>query len=275
MDLAGRVAIVTGAGSGIGQGLAVGLANSGMKLVLAGHNENNLRGTAKLVSDLGAECICVTADVSQLGDVQQIAEKALERFGQIHVLCNVAGVGPFGTVPETSMEDWRWVLSVNLWGPIHGVHVFLPIMEKQGVGHICSVASESGLYGTSFLAAYNVSKFGVVGLMQSLARDLRVSGSPVNASVFCPGAIKTNIIDSARNEPSAVRAEHSESEATRVFKSMVEQIVADGMDPNESAKIVIDAIKRDQFWIFSHPHVPETALRQAAAMAENSSLIDL
>jgi NAD(P)-dependent dehydrogenase (short-subunit alcohol dehydrogenase family) len=99
--------------------------------------------------------------------VQKIADKALKRFGHVHLLCNNAGVAPFGTVGETSIEDWQWVFSVNLWGPIYGVHMFLPIMEKQGVGHICSTASESGLYGTGFLAAYNVSKFGVVGLMQN------------------------------------------------------------------------------------------------------------
>lgn len=275
MDLGGRVAVVTGAGSGIGQGLAIGLAKQGMKLVLAGYNQDRLEATANVISDLNADCISVPADVSQLTDMQRIAEKALERFEQVHLLCNVAGVGTFGTVAETSIEEWRWVLSVDLWGPIHGVHVFLPIMEKQGVGHICSTASESGLYGIRSIAAYNVSKFGVVGLMQSLARDLRASGSAVTASVFCPGGIKTNIMDSARNEPPEVRDNHSESEATQEFKNIVAGVVAAGMDPMEAAEIVIDAIKRDQFWIFSHPHVPDTALRQAIAMAENGSLIDL
>jgi NAD(P)-dependent dehydrogenase (short-subunit alcohol dehydrogenase family) len=275
MDLSNRVAVVTGAGSGIGRGLAVGLAQEGMKLVLAGYNLEPLEATGEIVSRDGAECLCVPTDVSQLSDVQRLAVKALERFGHVHLLCNNAGVGPFGTAQETSIEEWQWVLSVNLWGPIHGIHVFLPIMEKQGVGHIYCTASESGLYGTSCLAAYNVSKFGVVGLMQSLARDLRATQSPVTASVLCPSAVKTNIIDSTRDQPPAARAAHSESEATRQFKGLVQHAIADGMDPNDVARIVIEAIKRNQFWIFSHPHVPETALRQATAMAEKNSLIDL
>lgn len=275
MDLVKRVAVVTGAGSGIGQALARGLAREGMKLVLAGYDRERLEATAEIVSSFNAECLCVPANVSQLSDVQKIADKALKRFGHVHLLCNNAGVAPFGRVGETSIEDWQWALSVNLWGPIYGVHVFLPIMEKQGVGHICSTASESGLYGTGFLAAYNVSKFGVVGLMQSLARDLRVSRSPVTASVLCPSAVKTMILDSTRDQPPAARAAHSESEATRQFKGLVQHAIADGMDLNDVARIVIEAIKRNQFWIFSHPHVPETALRQATAMAEKNSLIDL
>jgi NAD(P)-dependent dehydrogenase (short-subunit alcohol dehydrogenase family) len=275
MDLAGRVAVVTGAGSGIGRGLALGLARAGMKLVLAGYKRGPLEDTAEIVTGAGAPCLCVPVDVSRLQDVEHLAEKALERFGHVHLLCNNAGVAPFGSVGETSMDDWRWVLSVNLWGAIHGVHVFLPVMEKQGVGHICSTASESGLYGTSFLGAYNVSKFGVIGLMQSLERDLRASRSPVTASVFCPGAVKTSILDSARDQPPEARAAHSESAATRAFRTNVAHAVAEGMDPESAAGIVIEAIGRDQFWIFSHPHVPETARRQAVAMAQDNSLIDL
>ncbi|MEM1367468.1 MAG: SDR family NAD(P)-dependent oxidoreductase [Cyanobacteria bacterium P01_H01_bin.15] len=275
MDLLGRVAVVTGAGSGIGRSLAVGLAKKGMKLVLAGYNLNRLEATAGMISEHASETLCVQADVSKLTDVQHISDAALDHFGQVHLLCNIAGVGPFGTVAETSIEEWRWVLSVNLWGPIHGVHVFLPIMEKQGVGHICSAASESGLYGMGFLGAYNVSKFGVVGLMQSLARDLCASGSSITASVFCPGAVKTNILDSSRNQPSETLDKNSKSDATKSFADMVTQIIAEGMDPGEAARIIIEAIERDQFWIFSHQNVPETALRLSKAMVEDRSLADL
>lgn len=273
MELDGRVAVITGAGSGIGRGLAKRCAGAGMKLVLAGYNREPLEITASELAS--TETICVPADVSKLAGVQALADAAIDRFGQVHLLCNNAGVGPFGALGEISMEDWRWILSVNLWGPIHGVQVFLPIMERQGIGHICSTASESGLYGTAFLGAYNVSKFGVVGLMQSLERDLRARRSPVKASVFCPSAVKSAILDSARDRPPEAAAQHTESEATKRFKAMVAGAIQGGMAPEDAAEVVVDAIKKDQFWIFSHPHVPETALKQAEAMVKDNTLIDL
>lgn len=275
MELDGRVAVITGAGSGIGRGLAKRLGEAGMKLVLAGYNRAPLEATAADLADLDTEIICVTADVSKLADVQALAGAAIDRFGQVHLLCNNAGVAPFGAVGEVSIEDWRWTLSINLWGPIHGVQVFLPIMERQGEGHICSTASESGLYGTAFLGAYNVSKFGVVGLMQSLERDLRARRSPIKASVVCPGAVRSAILDSARNRSPASLAEHAESKTTRQFKAMVGDAIADGMDPEEAAAVVVTALQRNQFWIFTHPHVPATTLRQAEAMAGDNDLIDL
>jgi len=273
VELDGRVAVITGAGSGIGKGLANRLASAGMKLVLSGYSREPLEALASDLAD--TETLCMTADVSKLDDVQALADAAIDRFGHVHLLCNNAGVAMAGTVHETSMEDWRWTLSINLWGPIHGVQVFLPIMERQGVGHICSTASESGLYGTPFLGAYNVSKFGVVGLMQSLERDLRARQSPVTASVFCPSAIKSAILDGARNRSPDSLAQHTESQATQAYMGMVGDAIAGGMDPNDAAVFVVDAVKNDRFWIFSHPAVSATALRQAEAMAEDGSLVDL
>ena len=275
MDLTGRVAVVTGAGSGLGRSLAIELAQKSMKLVLAGRNAGPLEATAGIVSDIGSDCLCVTADVSKLENVQRVADRTLDRFGEVHLLCNIAGVGPFGSVADTSIEEWQWILSVNLWGPIHGTHVFLPIMQRQGSGHICSAASESGLYGVGYLAAYNVAKFGVVGLMQTLARELKATDSPVTASVFCPGAMKTNILDTLRDAPPGVKSSRKESEATLAFGELVREAVDGGMDPADAAKTIVDAIKQDQFWIFSHPHVPKTALRQAEVMAADNSLMDL
>jgi len=246
-----------------------------MKLVLSGYNLSSLEATASELSSLDTEIICVPTDVSQLAAVQALADAAIARFGQVHLLCNNAGVAMPGPVGEISMDDWRWVLSINLWGPIHGVQVFLPLMERQGAGHICSTASESGLYATSYLGAYNVSKFGVVGLMASLERDLRARNSPVTASVFCPGAVATAIVSGSRNRSSESMASHVESEKTQKFWKAVGEAVAAGMDPNDAAGFVVEAIQRDRFWIFSHPHVPATALRQAKAMAESQALIAL
>ncbi len=135
MELHDKVAVITGAGSGIGRGLARRLAGAGMKLVLSGCNIGPLEATASELAPFDTEIMCVPADVSQLAAVQALADAAIARFGEVHLLCNNAGVAVPGPLGEISMEDWRWVLSINLWGPIHGVQVFLPIMERQGVGH--------------------------------------------------------------------------------------------------------------------------------------------
>ncbi|WP_162946914.1 SDR family NAD(P)-dependent oxidoreductase [Ruegeria sp. EL01] len=273
MDFEGKVAVITGAGSGIGKGIARVCSEAGMKLVLAGYNSEPLQALSAELSD--TETLCVPTDVSQLDQVEALATSTSERFGQVDFLFNNAGVGPTGRTQDTSMEDWRWTLSVNLWGPINGVQVFLPIMERQGFGHINSTASESGLYGTSHLAAYNVSKFGVVGLMQSLERDLRSANSPLSASVFCPSAVKTEILDSMRNRTPESVAKHQETEEARQFAAMIKPVIANGMDPKEASRIVLTSIADGKFWIFSHPHVPDTAMEQAVAMVADQTLTSL
>ena len=217
MDVVGKVAVVTGAARGIGRGLARCFARAGMKVVLAGINQESLDRTVTELEATGAPVLGVRTDVASLSDVEALAEATIDRFGGVHVLCNNAGVAVPGPLGSVSMEDWRWTLSTNLWGPIHGVQVFLPIMEKQGEGHISATASESGLYAVGSLAAYNVSKYGVVGLMASLERDLRARGSSVRASVLCPGAVATDITTSIRNRGPESMAQHCETEETKRF----------------------------------------------------------
>ena len=271
--MSNKVAVITGAGSGLGKGLAHVCARAGMRLVLAGYNAAPLEAVAQELQ--GTETLCVPTVVAQLDQVEALAKATLDHFGRVDILFNNAGIAQPGMTQDTSVEDWRWTLSVNLWGPIHGVQVFLPILQEQGFGHINTTASESGLYGTSHLAAYNVSKFGVVGLMQSLERDLRAADSPLSASVFCPSAIKSAILDSTRDRPVASLAQHHESEATRQFTQIIKPTIEDGMDPDIAAGMVLDGIAAGKFWIFSHPHVPATALAQATAMAEDGYLTGL
>lgn len=275
MDLNGKTAVVTGAGSGIGRSLAVVLAREGMNIVLVGRHQENLDDTATAIDATGAQSTTVVADVSKLEDVQHVADRAIGAFGKVSMLCNNAGVGPFGSAAETTMEEWQWVLAVNLWGVIHGVHVFLPLFEAQAEGHIYATASESGLYGIPCLAAYNTSKFAVVGLMQSLARELQLTKSKVTASVLCPGAVQTHILDSARERPEDTKRTAELSPETAAFSRAVENAVANGMDPEAVAECVLAGIRNQQFWIFSHDHVPETAFRQAEAMLRERKLIDL
>ncbi|MCP4314539.1 MAG: SDR family NAD(P)-dependent oxidoreductase [Hyphomicrobiales bacterium] len=274
MELEGKVAVITGAGAGLGRGLAHRLGSAGMKIVLSGPTPKRLEETASQLAANNVEALCVQADVSDISQVEALANAALDRFGAVHLLCNNAGVAAFGPIGDMSMDDWRWTISVNLWGPINGVQVFLPIMEKQGEGHICTTASESGLYGAPFLGAYNVSKFGVVGLMSSLERDLRTRKSPVSASVFCPSAMATDVMGTARNRPKDFVTAPM-SEATQNFRDVVQGVIANGMNPDDAADFVVEGIRAGKFWIFSHPHVPETALKQATVMAEKQELIDL
>lgn len=270
METLGKTAVVTGAGSGIGRGLARVLSKAGMNLVLIGHHTPPLEETASL---LMGNSIIVRADVSNLKDIQHVADETIRAFGAVHLLCNNAGVGPFAATQETTIEEWEWILSVNLWGVIHGVHVFLPLFEAQNEGHIYATASESGLYGVPFLAAYNTSKFAVVGLMQSLERDLRASGSSVTCSVLCPGATHTHLVDGER--PVAAERNTPISEETSTFQKQVAQVVKDGMDPEAVAERVLEGMRKKQFWHFSHDHVPQKALKQAQVMAADCKLSQL
>ncbi|MEM9281506.1 MAG: SDR family NAD(P)-dependent oxidoreductase, partial [Verrucomicrobiota bacterium] len=247
----------------------------GMNVVLVAHHEASLAETASNIRALPGKSISIASDVSKLKNVEHIAESALEAFGAVHLLCNNAGVGPFGSTKETTLAEWEWILSVNLWGVIHGVHVFLPLFEEQGEGHINTTASESALYAVPYLADYNTSKFAVLGLMQSLARELHASQSKITASVLCPGAVKTKLLDDARKRPEAAQRATALSEKTNAFRGIVEQVVRDGMDPEDVATRVLAGIRDGRFWIFSHEHVPETAMKQSEEMLKTGGLIDL
>lgn len=272
MDVAGKTAVVTGGASGIGRGIARCFAEHGMNLVIADIEQAPLDEAVAELNDRGTEAIGVKTDVSRLIEVEALATAAVERFGGVHVLCNNAGVGVSDPVGSTSLEDWRWTLDIDLWGPIYGVHTFLPIMEQQGEGHINSTASMAGLYSSASLGAYNVAKHGVVALMTSLERDLRLAGSNIRASVLCPGPINTNIVDSERNRPAESAAKHTGTEAGTKFWDMLTRSLADGMDPDDVGPLVLDAVVNDRFWVLTHPEMASIVEKQVAALREDQSL---
>ena len=272
MDVAGKVAVVTGAASGMGLAMANTFALAGMKIVLADIEAEPLDEVVRDLVSNGHEAVGVLTDVSKLDEVEKLADTTLSHFGAAHVLCNNAGVGLGAPVGGTSMADWKWTLDIDLWGPIYGVETFLPIMEKQGEGHINSTASMAGLYAGASLGAYNVAKHGVVALMTSLERDLRWQNSNVHASVLCPGPINTNIVDSERNREQEDAANHVASEQGDKFWNFLTKTLAGGMDPAEVGPMVLDAVLNDKFWILTHPEMAAVTMRQHQSMVDTQKL---
>ena len=272
VDVTGKTAVVTGGASGIGRGIVRCLAGAGMNVVVADIEQSPMDETVAELAAQGVAAIGVRTDVSKLEQVEALAAAAVDRFGAVHVVCNNAGVGVSNPVGATSMEDWRWTLDIDLWGPIHGVHVFLPIMEGQGEGHINSTASMAGLYAGASLGAYNVAKHGVVALMASLERDLRLAGSAVRASVLCPGPINTNIVVSERNRPTESAAQHEETEAGKKFWDLLTKSLSEGMDPADVGPMVLDAVISERFWVLTHPEMTSWVTKQHERMVGDRSL---
>ena len=213
-----RVAVVTGGASGIGRALAERFAAAGMRLVLADVEEEALAATVAEFESSGATALGVVADVSDAAAVDGIRDRALDAFGAVHVVCNNAGVGG-GEIIDAPLELWEWVLGVNLFGVVHGVHTFLPLLLEQNEGHIVNTGSLAGLGGVGGLGVYCASKFAVVGLSESLHYDLVARGSAVGVSVLCPGFVQTQIGESARNAPPSLSSwqESESAEASRVM----------------------------------------------------------
>jgi NAD(P)-dependent dehydrogenase (short-subunit alcohol dehydrogenase family) len=272
MDVSGRVAVVTGGASGIGRGMARAFAGAGMRVVLADLDEQMLAATVDELAAGGTEAIGQRCDVADLASVEALAAAALERFGAVHVLCNNAGVGIPTPTHNIRLDDWRWIIDVDLWGPIYGVKTFLPIMEEQGEGHINTTASVAGLIGGGFMGAYNVAKHGAVALMTTLERDLRGRHSPVHASVLCPGPINTDISrHSVTYRPSRVSPK-ANSDAEGRAGASVQAALDNGMDPDEVGRIVLGGVQSDRFWLFTHGWTTKLLTRQLDALAADGSL---
>src|ERR1051325_4326893 len=201
-EFTGKVAVVTGAASGIGRGLAEACAREGMKVVLADVDESALSQAERELKDAGALVLSVRTDGSRAVDVEALARRTLDAFGAAHLLFNNAGVGAGTTVWESTLEDWQWVLGVNLWGVIHGVRTFVPVMLKQADEcHIVNTASMAGLTSGPALGVYKVTKHGVVSLSETLCCELAAMKSKIGVSVLCPAGVNTRVMDSERNRP--------------------------------------------------------------------------
>ena len=255
-ELGGKVAVVTGAASGIGLGMARRFAAEGMRVVMADVERNALRAAADDLVATGADVIAAPTDASVLEEVEALAALTLEHYGAAHVLCNNAGVGSRGLpLRELPLRDFEWVLGVNLWGVIHGLHVFLPHLRLQDEGHIVNTASVSALYHLPNMAPYNASKAAVLALSETLRFELDAEGSHVGVSVLCPSWVRTNISTAFRNLPERLAYELSTEQMTQIaeYKARRKQQQTTAMEPDQVAEQVCDAIRTNRFYVITHP----------------------
>ena len=261
-DLNGRVAVITGAASGIGLAMAKRFAASGMSVVMADIEQSALdSAAAEVVATGGTEVLAARVDVSDAAAVEDLAEQTFARFGATHVLCNNAGVGGGGAQATLSVAEWNWVLGVNLHGVVHGIASFLPRMMASGEeGHVVNTASMAGHLAFSGMGPYNASKYAVVGISESLYHEL--AGSPIGVSVLCPGWVNTRIAESSRNRPAGVPERMARPEDL-ARSEYVASVLAAGLPPSAIADLVHDAVVDETFWIFSHPEMLD-GVRQRA-----------
>jgi NAD(P)-dependent dehydrogenase (short-subunit alcohol dehydrogenase family) len=249
-DLNGKVAVVTGGGSGIGRGIALAMADAGMHVVVADIDLKAAESVASEVAERNVRSLAHEVDVTQRDEVERLAERAYGEFEFVHLLCNNAGVTTFGMMgPDVRDEDWRWVLSVNLGGVINGIQAFLPRMQAQaGEKHVVNTASIAGVHPSPIIAPYVASKYAVVGISETLRME--GGGAKISCSVLCPGNVKTDIVYSQRNRQEAF------GEPVEI-NPMIEKTIEDGLDPLWVGRMVRQAVVDDELYIFTHPDTRE------------------
>jgi NAD(P)-dependent dehydrogenase (short-subunit alcohol dehydrogenase family) len=280
-----RVAVITGAGSGFGREFALTAAEHGMRLVLADIQPGPLDETKKMVEANGATAVTAVCDVSKAADVESLAALAMSSFGGVNLLFNNAGVGSGGLVWENTVKDWEWVLGVNVWGVIHGVRVFTPLMLEQAKadpeyeGHIVNTASMAGLLSPQLMGAYNVSKHAVVALSETLYHDLGAvqenaegQGRRLDCSVLCPAFVPTGISQSHRVRPSALLNDDSPTASMKLAQSMTHKAVSSGkLTAADVSRITFDAIRNQRFYIITHPKIMATVQMRLDDIAQQNN----
>jgi NAD(P)-dependent dehydrogenase (short-subunit alcohol dehydrogenase family) len=273
-DLEGKVAVVTGAASGIGLALARRFAAERMRVVLADVERAALdKATADLAGEFGADNVLgVPTDVRDDVAVDALAAAAFERFGTAHVLCNNAGVGVGGLTWTVPADRWRWAVEVNLLGVARGIRAFVPRMIEQGEGHVVNTASAAGILTGPAMAPYFATKHAVVALSESLHFDLELTGASVGVSVLCPEWVRTNIADAERNRPSEVAPVESGPVPgvdidPEMMRALIQGLIDGGMDPDDVAAQVVAAIRSGRFWVLTHATTVESARRRWDAIA--------
>lgn len=253
-DLAGKTAFVTGGASGIGLALGRAFARSGMKVMLADIETEALQAAVTSLQEISPDVSGIVCDVADAKSVERAAQAAFDAFGRVHVVCNNAGVAAGGGIDHISLDNWRWVIDVNLMGVLHGIKSFLPHIRAHGEGgHIVNTASMAGMDGGLGFSPYTASKFAVVSMSEGLAIQLEPHG--IGVSVLCPSFVRTGIGQSGRNRPKRYgesRPLDPASPAAAMVAEIARQIEA-GLDPATVAERVLEAIRKDELYIFTHP----------------------
>ena len=262
----GRAAVVTGGASGIGLALGRRFGRAGMKVVLGDVEAPALERAVSELRDAGVDARGVRCDVTDPAQMDALAKTALDAHGAVHVFCNNAGVGGGGLSWETPLSTWEWVLGVNLWGVIHGVRTFVPILLEQDEAHIVNTASVAGLVASPFMGAYNASKHAVVGISETLHHEFAVVGARAKVSVLCPGWVNTGIAMSDRNRPSHLAPPEPDAEQAaqgETMRGMLQSMLDNGMSPDRVAEQVFYAVREERFWILTHAHENDDAWTDA------------
>jgi len=260
-DLTGRTAVVTGGASGIGRALSLLFAREGANVVVADLDEAGMAETVTAVGKAGRRGLAVKTDVSRLDDVRALADRAFGEFGAVQVVCNNAGVALWGGLESVSHKDWEWAMGVNLWGVIHGVECFVPRMINQKQpGHVVNTASMAGLIASQGLGIYNTTKYAVVGLSETLQKDLR--GYDIGVSVLCPMGVNTNIRHSDRNRPAALRNDAGAREGRAV------DLIGRYLAPEHVAERVLRAIYANRLYVITHEEGLTPLKRRFERMAQ-------
>ena len=254
-ELGGKVAVVTGAASGLGRAMALAFCAEGMHVALADVDEARLTQARKDASVLGVKSFSMRVDVSKASEVEAFAQKCFQELGAVHLVCNNAGVALSGPVWETSEAEWQWILGVNLLGVVHGVRAFAPRLIAQDEGHIVNTASVAGLISPPGMGAYCVSKHAVVTLSEALHHDLRERGSRVRVSVLCPAYVPTGIADSERNRPSGLCVSEKSKERLAKEAALKKAVASGKLSADDVAQAVVAAVKENRFYVLTHPGI--------------------
>jgi NAD(P)-dependent dehydrogenase (short-subunit alcohol dehydrogenase family) len=252
----GRVAVVTGAASGIGRALAMALADAGSTVMVGDIDGPAAESVATAIREGGGGAEALTVNVADAASVEELAAHTVARFGRVDVLCNNAGVSTFNLIQDQTLDDWRWVFDVNLWGVVHGLHSFLPVFRRQGTpAHIVNTASIAGLLsGVAFIGPYAATKVAVVSISETLNQECAMAGLPIGISVLCPSSVDTRVMESERSRPPTRGIEQRQETAEAVRLAIRDSFTGPtGLTPGQVAERTLEAIRTGEFWIITHP----------------------